>query len=115
MQDQTTDGQPGLDQSFVLRGVALAAISLALLAGCSGHDSDYIPFALTGFDSWVYNDETDQEFYAGRAEASYLSRKEGLDSCQRAAYIEARRRHLDDWSYVCCTVTRSSDCVTKVR
>lgn len=94
---------------------AVGIVLSALVAGCSDYDSDFIPFVLTGFDAWVYDDENDEEFYAGRSDASYFSRQQGLENCHRAASGEARRRKLEDWSYMCCTVTQSSESVAKVR
>lgn len=91
------------------------AILLSLIGGCTAQDSDYIPYALTGYDVWVYDDTSDREFYGGRIESSYLTRKAGLDQCGDAAEDLADTRHLKDWSYVCCTVTIQSECVTKVR
>ena len=88
---------------------------LILLIACSGHDSDFIPFALRGFDVWVYDNATDKEFYGGRVEANYFSKDSGLRKAGSRAYSTARQYNIADWSYVCCTVTPWSDCATKVR
>jgi len=93
----------------------LLLLVITLLGACKGYDSNFIPYALKGLDVWVYNNETDREFYGGRIEARYWNRSEALSSCSGQAYAVARERHLQDWSYICCTVTSSSDCVTKVR
>jgi hypothetical protein len=116
----------------------IGALILATLAsGCSGYDSDYIPYALGGFDVWFYDErpscddvneddedeesgwcrEGESEVYLGRVEANYLSRTRGLSDCNAIAVAEANRRNVsgNEWGYVCCTVTASSDCVTKVR
>jgi hypothetical protein len=84
-------------------------------AGCSGHDNDYIPYMLKGLDVWVYNNTNDKEYYGGRVKANYFSRDNALSECNSRAYAVANQYHLTDWSYICCTVTSSSDCVTKVR
>jgi hypothetical protein len=110
----------------------------ALAAACSGYDGNHIPYSLRGFDVWFYEerpscDEVHEdeagddeglrcrrgpyEVYLGRAAASFVSRQRGLLDCNATAVAEANRRELGsgEWGYVCCTVTGSSDCVTKVR
>lgn len=96
---------------FLVLVTALAG----LLSSCDSYDSNYMPYGLTGLDVWVYNDETDKEYYGGRVEASYFSKDKALSDCSHRAYSVAQQYHLDDWSYVCCTVTSSSSCVTKIR
>ena len=86
-----------------------------LISGCDGYDSDYFPYTMKGLDVWVYNNNTDKEYYGGRVEASYFSKDEALSNCGSYAYSIASQYNLNDWSYVCCTVTSSSSCVTKVR
>ncbi len=86
-----------------------------ILSGCDGHDSDYIPYTMKGMDVWVYNNNTDKEIYAGRVDGSYFSKDESLSNCSSYAYSIAAQNNLKDWSYICCTVTNSSDCATKVR
>ena len=102
--------------------VSLNAFQLLLLTvilfslGCKGStDSDYFPYAMKGLNVLVYNNKTDKEYSGGYVEANYLSRSEGLTKCQNAAYSTAKANYLEDWSYVCCTVTSSSGCVTKVK
>ncbi len=94
--------------------IALTLCALSMIA-CDSHDSDYIPYGLKGMDAYVYNNDTDNEFYAGRVEGSYMSKDETLSKCQSLAYSVARHNHLENWSYICCTVTSSSSCATKVR
>jgi|GEM_PF-2567405 len=93
----------------------LLSIALLSIMGCNGHDSDFFPYGLKGFDVYVYDIRKDQEFYEGHIEASYFSRNKGLNDCQVQARAAASRRNLDEWSYVCCTVTSSSNCATKVK
>ena len=113
--------------------VALTALTFAF--GCNSYDGDYIPYALRGFDVWFHDErescddvnrydrgvdedscrEEEADTYLGRVEANYLTKARGLSDCNAIAVAEANRRNVDDWSYVCCTVTASSDCVTKVR
>jgi hypothetical protein len=63
---------------------------------------------------WVY-DETNKEYYGGHVNASYFSKDEAVNGCQVQARNFARQNHFKDWNYVCCTVTPSSDCATKVK
>jgi hypothetical protein len=121
---------------IVSRCWLLCVAALTLASACSGYDSDYIPYAVRGFDVWFHDDrpscddvdENDEDesdscrqgeadAYLGRVEANYLSRASGLSGCNAVAVAEANRRDMGggEWSYVCCTVTVSSDCVTKVR
>ncbi len=93
----------------------LTITALACLMGCNSYDSDFIPFGLKGLDVYVYDDLADKEFYAGRVKANYFSSDSALSKCGNYAYALAKQRNLQDWSYVCCTVTSSSNCVTKVR
>jgi hypothetical protein len=98
-----------------LKLAALAAISVALLASCSGHDEDYFPYRMKGLDVWLYDPTTETEIYAGFVEAGYTSRQEGLAGCASTASSAAAARNLREWSHVCCTVTSESKCATKVR
>ncbi len=97
----------------------IAITSLILLSGCSfsgnSYDENFIPYGIKGFDVWVYNDNTDKEYYAGRVTTNYSQAQEKLSDAQRLAYDIAEAKYLKDWSYICCTVTNSSNCVTKVR
>jgi len=85
------------------------------LVTCDGHENDYAPYGITGFDVYVYNNVTEKEFYAGRGETRYGTAKDDLSKTQSLAYSIARRNHLEDWSYITCTVTSSITCATKVR
>ncbi len=103
-------------------GVAIVVVLIGLttISGCDSYDSDFIPYGLKGLDVWVYSDltydnTTEKEYYGGRVEASYFSNSSAISECGDLAYGTANHYHLQDWSYVCCTVTSSSDCVTKVR
>ena len=97
------------------RVVLLLSLIVVLFTACKGYDSDFIPYLMKGLDVWVYDDNTDREFYAGQVKANYWNRKEALSSCNTYAHSLAREKGLRNWSYVCCTVTSSSNCVTKVR
>ena len=90
-------------------------LCVAALVGCSGHDGDYFPYRMKGFNSYVYDNNSNREYFAGYTDASYLSREKGLASCAAKAYSLANAKHLKNWGYVCCTVTSSSSCATKVR
>ncbi len=90
-------------------------ILILFLFGCESHDSDYVPYTLKGMDVWVYDNSNSAEYYGGRVDASYFSKDDALSTCSSIAYSVAREKNLNDWGYVCCTVTSSSSCVTKVR
>jgi hypothetical protein len=93
----------------------LVTLSVSVLAACTGHDSEYYPYQMTGLDVWVYDPSTGKNFFGGRVEANYFDREAGTRQCGAYAYSTAEQNKLRNWSYVCCTVTSSSDCVTKVR
>lgn len=101
------------------RNTSLAAVTilaaLLLISGCDGHDSDYFPYGMKGLNVLVYNNKTNTEYFGGFVKASYFSRKEALSSCHDRAVFTARQYQLQDWGYVCCTVTSTTSCMTKVR
>jgi hypothetical protein len=98
-----------------LRNAAAKALIAASLCGCGATDSDYIPYAIKGLDVWVSTKEGNRSYYGGRVDTWYFSRESGLAECRHLAIEAARVNHLENWGYVCCTVTSSSDCETKVR
>ena len=93
---------------------SLILLSLFLIS-CDSHDSNYLPYTMKGVNVYVYDNKTDKEYFAGFVEGNYIARKETLSQCASFANISAFQNHLNDWSYVCCTVTPQSDCATKVR
>lgn len=63
--------------------VLLLIIGFLLFRGDScNYDSDFIPYLLKGYDVYVYNGETGEEYYAGRIGANYFTRTKGLSGCQ---------------------------------
>lgn len=92
----------------------VVAASLGL-GGCGAEDSDHYPYTLTALDAWVYDQDTSRNLYAGRAEAGYFGRLDAAARCRDLASEAARANNLKRWGYVCCTVTSSTDCATKVR
>lgn len=94
--------------------LVVSVVVLLSMSGCDARDSDEIPFLLTGMDAYLQVGET-MEVYAGRVDANYLSRDDALDECRDLALVEARRRGIENWGYICCTVTSTTDCDTKVR
>jgi len=78
-------------------------------------DKNFIPYGIRSFDVWVYNDDTDKEYYAGNVTTDYLNAQTKLNDAQLLAYDFAEAHHLKNWNYLCCTVTNSSNCVTKIR
>ena len=103
--------------AFDTRGWRRAAYlsALAVLCSCSATDGDSFPYALSGLDAWVYDNDTQKAFFAGRVEANYFGRKDALAQCAANATTLAASMRLRNWGYVCCTVTAKSDCATKVR
>lgn len=95
--------------------VATLLVLLAVLSGCDGYDSDYFPYRMTGLNVWVSNNTNDNVVFGGFVEGSYFNRTEALANCAARARATAQQHHLEAWSYVCCTVTSSDICVTKVR
>lgn len=94
----------------------LACVVLLLLCmGCGSQDSEFIPYGLKAMDAHVYDNRSETNHFAGRAKANYFSRADGLSQCRSMAFSLADQMGLQDWGYVCCTVTSGSDCVTKVR
>ena len=95
------------------------AIAIILLNNRNKHnnayDEHFIPYNIKSFDVWVYNDDTDKEYYAGNVKTDYYNAKNRLCDAQDLAYKFAKSHHLKNWNYLCCTVTKSSNCVTKVR
>ena len=94
---------------FLLASVCASSCSKSEL------DSDLFPYKMIGLDSMVTTNDTGQEFLAGFTAASYKARKAALNGCAAQATTAAAARHLKDWSYMCCTVTEKSQCVTTVR
>ena len=78
-------------------------------------DNAYFPYFMKGLDVWVYDNAHQKDFYGGRVEGTWFARKSVLADCGVMAERAARDNHLKDWSYVCCTVTSSTSCATKVR
>lgn len=99
----------GLISIFLLASLGASSCSKSEL------DSDLFPYKMIGLNSMVTNNDTEQEFIAGFTAANYKARKAGLSGCAAQAATAAAARHLKDWSYMCCTVTEKSQCVTTVR
>ena len=95
--------------------VAISLLSAVLLAACSDTDDDFYPYKMTGLNSWVYDSATEQSYLAGFTPSTYKTRESALQACASLAESAAVARHIEEWSYVCCTVTEESQCATKVR
>lgn len=94
----------------------LAVFFIAVLLTKSNiHDGNNIPYGLIAFDVYVLNKTSDKEFFAGTVKTNYFLKNKGLTKAITLADSYANAMSLTDWSYVCCTVTTSSNCVTKVR
>lgn len=103
--------------TILLAVIITVIISSTVSTGCNRnpYDKNFIPYGLTGLNVYVYDNRTDKEFFAGEVKGRYFSRKKMLNEAQSMAYSLALDYNLQDWSYVCCTATSSSGCVTKVR
>lgn len=98
-----------------IAGVIVLLLLVFTLYKCDFQDSDYYPYSMQGFNVYVY-DKDGKEYFAGFVDSGYSERYEGKERCRADALNFANEQHLgDDFGYVCCTVTSSSNCVTKVR
>jgi hypothetical protein len=97
-----------------LRHLILTVCVLMAATACEKDDKE-IPYGLQGFEAWVYDKQTGAPHRAGRFTASYLEREKGLSQCRDAAFALVREKQLDDWDFICCTMTHSSNCASKVR
>lgn len=95
--------------------VIAAVIAVSLVLGCSGNDDEYFPYAMRGLNAYVYDMDADREIFIGFMEGRYWNREQALGQCQMAASSQAAALNLENWDYVCCTVTSDSQCVTKVK
>ena len=92
-----------------------------LMGWSNGHDKDYIPYKLTGFTVYLYDEQKapNADYYVGAISCTYSDRATGLSKARSMAYAAAKRLnfHIDQAGrfYVICTVTKKSSCATKVR
>lgn len=93
----------------------LLGIMTLILIGCDRLDNEYYPYLMTGLNAYAYDDKSGETYFAGFVEANYFHREEALQQCAVLASGIAQQMNLRDWGYVCCTATRSSSCVTKVK
>lgn len=100
---------------FIVYTLLAVLFIAALLTKSNIHDGNNIPYGLIAFDVYVLNKTTDKEVFAGTVKANYFSKNKGLKKASTLADSYANAMSLTDWSHVCCTVTTSSNCVTKVR
>ena len=93
-------------------GVRLVSI-LALTVLATACDEDGL-LPLSEYDSIDVN----AYFYFGDGREVFLGSTIGASSCGDMAYGYAAQHGLyrgDDWSYICCTIERGSDCYRKIR
>jgi len=102
--------------------IVLLIVAIAILPACNryihnenAYDDDFIPYGIRSFEVYVYNENTDKEYYAGSIHTNYENAQKDLSDAQSLAYDFAESRHLKNWDYLCYTATKSSDCVTKVK
>ena len=95
--------------------IVLIAALFFLPIRCSPYDSDYVPYDMTGLTVWMSDGASDKTFLVGSVKAFYSERKEALEDCVSIAEDYALNHHIENWRYVCCTVTKKEPCMTKVR
>ena len=57
-------------------------------------------------------------FYFPNGNEEYLGSTRGASSCGRMSYSYAQSKDLKssgDWSYICCTIRKGSQCYNKIR
>jgi hypothetical protein len=56
-------------------------------------------------------------FYFSNGQEAYLGQHVGASSCQSAAYNYAESKNVSssNWSYICCTIEKGSDCYRKIK
>ena len=57
-------------------------------------------------------------FYFPNDREVYLGTTRGASSCGRMSHSYAQSKNLessDNWSYICCTIRKGSDCYNKIR
>jgi len=74
----------------------------------------HTPTNMVYMDVFLMDKQTGQEIEAARFEAGG-GMGGNLENCKKTAIEEAKKRHLQDWDYYCCGVTRDNPCVTKVK
>jgi hypothetical protein len=98
--------------------VVVSSIAISLI-GCSGHDDKYIPYELTSFEVYLYDDTKapKADYFAGRVMCVYSGRDEGVRKAQSLAYNVATREGFatnHPLYYVICCMTKKG-CSTKIR
>ena len=99
----------------------IATIGLVILfSGCSKEDENFIPYSLKGFRIYLYDSvkAPDADHFAGYIPCSYSDRELGLSKARNLARSKAEQLGFDtstDRYYIFCTVTKDSECATKVR
>ena len=87
----------------------IATVAISILPGC---DDGTLPLdEYEKVDVNVY-------FYFPDDREVYLGETRGASSCGGMAYSYARSKNLsrsDNWSYICCTIEKGSDCYRKIR
>lgn len=85
---------------------------IALICFTSGCDDGTLP--LSKYDKVDVN----VYFYFPDNREVFLGQTRGASSCGDIAYSYAASKNLsrsDNWSYICCTIEKGSDCYRKIR
>ena len=85
-------------------------ISASLLSGC---DDSIDPLPFSEYEKVTVN----AYFYYPNDQEIYLGQMIGASACGSAARSFARRENISssNWSYICCTVEKGSECYRKIR
>ena len=109
-----------MTKKFANSSFITTALAIFCLTACSEYDSKYIPYKLTCFNVYLYDEKKapDADYFAGSIQCTYKGRKEGLSRARSLAYHEAKSMEFDISNgryYIICTSTKNSGCITKVR
>lgn len=93
-------------------------IGLLLLCLAASWFWDFYPFTGGSLRPIDYEHDYNAYFYDPADKETYLGRVTGLDACGSAARSESFRRNYTsavNWSYICCSIRKGSQCYEKER
>lgn len=89
--------------------IATLFLSIAMLLGIIGCDDGSLPL------SKYENVDVNVYFYFSDNREIFLGKTRGAQSCGQMSQSYARRKNVDGWSYICCTIRNGSQCHEKIR
>tara|TARA_E500000331_G_C16954829_1_gene582189 strand:- start:18 stop:314 length:297 start_codon:yes stop_codon:yes gene_type:complete len=93
---------------------ATLCLTIALLLGTTACDDSDGLLPLSEYE----NVDVNVYFYFPNNKEIFLGRTKGASSCGNKSYSYARQKGLgrnDQWSYICCTIRKGSQCYEKIR